>query len=237
MFTNHFNKVFVINLAEATQRWQTFLLELKKIGVNESEIIHVEAVDGNLLPQKEGLKKGELGCLMSHLKIIETAQKENLESILIFEDDVNFDKKISRLFPKYIKQLPANWDMLFFGGNHSETPLPFSKNILQVMDMRCTHAYAIHQSMYQTLIDNLKNCHVPIDLFYTQIQRKYKCYVFYPHIAWQHAGESYIRKEKVDYVSIRKYRTPFKLSDLFQRPGDAIRRIAEKFARACRRIF
>ncbi len=237
MFTNHFNKVFVINLAEAKQRWQTFLLELKKIGVDESEIIRIEAVDGNLLPQKEGLKKGELGCLMSHLKIIETAKNENLESILIFEDDANFDKKFSRLFPKYIRQLPENWDMLFFGGNHSVTPLPFSKNILQVMDMRCTHAYAIHQSMYQTLIDNLKDCHIPIDLFYTQIQSTYKCYVFYPHIAWQHAGESFIRKENVDYVSIRKYRTPFKLSDLFQRPGDAIRRVAEKFARACRRIF
>jgi GR25 family glycosyltransferase involved in LPS biosynthesis len=237
MFSNHFDKIFAINLAEATERWQVFLLELQKIGVSPNEIIRMEAVDGNLLPQKEGLKKGELGCLMSHVKILQLAQQANYERILIFEDDVKFHDKFSRLFPKYIRQVPENWDMLYFGGNHSETPLPFSKNVLQVMDMRCTHAYAVHQRMYQTLIDNLQNCNVPIDIFYTQIQRKYKCYVFYPHVAWQHAGESYIRKENVNYVSIRKYRTPFKPGDLLERPGDAIRRIAEKFARACRRIF
>jgi GR25 family glycosyltransferase involved in LPS biosynthesis len=174
---------------------------------------------------------------MSHVQILELARKENYERVLIFEDDVEFDPDFSKLFPKYMKQVPASWDMLYFGGNHSETPLPVSKNVLRVMDMRCTHAYAVNKSMYSFLIDSLKDCHIPIDLFYTQIQKQYACYVLYPHVAWQHEGESFIRKENVNYVSIRKYRTPFKLSDFLKRPGDTIRRVVEKFAGACRRIF
>jgi GR25 family glycosyltransferase involved in LPS biosynthesis len=237
MFKEHFDKIFVINLEEATERWQIFLQELKNIGVSEEEVSRFEAIDGKSMPQKGNLKNGELGCHLSHLKIIELAQKEKYERILILEDDVEFHKNFARLFPKYIKDVPKEWDLLYFGGNHAEEPLPFSKNILRVSSTKCTHAYAIHQRMFEPLINGLISCEVMVDLYYGQIQRNYNCYIFYPHIAWQHPGKSYIRQEHVNYESIRKYRTPFKLSDFFERPGDAIRRIAEKFANKFKRLF
>jgi len=237
MFKEHFDKIFVINLNEATERWRIFLQELKNIGVSEEEVSRFEAIDGRSIPQKGTLKNGELGCHLSHLKVLETAQRENHERILIFEDDVEFDKNFVKLFPKYMKELPGEWDLLYFGGNHTEEPLPLSKNIMRVINTKCAHAYAVNQRMYQSLIDGLTTCDVMVDLYYAQIQKNYNCYIFYPHIAWQHPGKSYIRQEHVNYESIRKYRTPFKFSDFFQRPGDAIRRIAEKFAREFRKLF
>jgi GR25 family glycosyltransferase involved in LPS biosynthesis len=237
MFSDYFNKIFVINLAKATERWQIFTKELSKLGVSLNDVHRFEAIDGTQIPPLGVLKNGELGCHLSHLRILEMAQKKNYECILIFEDDVEFHRNFKLLFPKYMKQVPEGWDLLYFGGNHSEDPQPVSKNILRVTNTKCAHAYAVHKRMYQPLIDGLIKCDVMVDVYYSQVQRNFNCYTFYPHIAWQHPGKSYIRQELVNYVSIRKYRTPFKLSDLFKRPGDTIRRIIEKFARKCRQLF
>jgi GR25 family glycosyltransferase involved in LPS biosynthesis len=40
--------------------------------------------------RREETKRGHIGCLMSHQKLLEKAVKEGVEQLVIFEDDIKF---------------------------------------------------------------------------------------------------------------------------------------------------
>ena len=49
------------------------------------------------------------GCLLSHLNVIQKAEEDNVEQLLILEDDAKFT-----INPKILQEPPEDWDMLYF---------------------------------------------------------------------------------------------------------------------------
>jgi GR25 family glycosyltransferase involved in LPS biosynthesis len=77
---------------------------------------------------KHNYHKGALGCLLSHLKVMQDAREKNYKSILILEDDFLFKNNFENEYLNAISFIPENWDFIYFGkkqGNSSEINAQF----------------------------------------------------------------------------------------------------------------
>ena len=203
---DYFERIYCINLAKRSERWES----VKKQFLNNNiTAIRYEAIDGNKYDSVNGLKPGELGCLLSHLNILKECQKNNIENVLITEDDVEFCKDFNFKFFEYIKELPK-WDILYLGANHalcnpyeSNPPIKVTEHVYRVIHAYSTHAYAVNKSCYQYLIDHISNLTNPLDVMYSKIQKNLEVYIFRPHLAWQSEGYSDILEKTVDYSFLK----------------------------------
>ena len=203
---DYFERIYCINLAKRSERWES----VKKQFLNNNiTAIRYEAIDGNKYDSVNGLKPGELGCLLSHLYILKECQKNNIENLLITEDDVQFCEDFNFKFFEYIKELPK-WDMLYLGANHalcnpyeSNPPIKVTEHVYRVIHAYSTHAYAVNKSCYQYLIDHISNLTNPLDVMYSKIQKNLEVYIFRPHLAWQSEGYSDILEKTVDYSFLK----------------------------------
>ncbi len=177
-------KIFIINLKRRTDRKNSMEKILNSMCLKDYEF--VEAIDGqepNILEEYDKLKQtgttrivnsGHYGCLLSHIKSIELAQKQNLKSVLILEDDIIFDENFysilnSTLLPKH--------DMVYLGGIISEVkffPLGWAKT----NEIMGAYAYLIKSSMYKPILEKLYNKIYCVDIGYIEyIQPKYNVYI------------------------------------------------------------
>lgn len=62
----------------------------------------------------------ELACTMSHLVMYQKILDEGLNRVLIFEDDAFFDTRKSRWIIPILRQLPADWELLYWGYRDGE---------------------------------------------------------------------------------------------------------------------
>ena len=116
---NLIDKVYVINMDKDKERMLILDKKLKKLGL---EYERISGVDGEKkykeLNVKTKLRPGQLGCLLSHIKILEKAKNNNYQNILIFEDDVifckNFIEKLVKLLKK-VKHNEGHFDILYLG--------------------------------------------------------------------------------------------------------------------------
>lgn len=110
-------------------------------------------------------KKGGLyGCFDSHIKVIQEAYDDGLDSILIFEDDVkptpHYSESIMKQVVKFLKS--NEWDIMYLGAGPFNyvyySPLSFinapfvDKNILKYNPL-FTHAYAVSREGMQKILN------------------------------------------------------------------------------------
>lgn len=207
--TNFFDKTYCINLDRRPDRWKEFQTEIKKWGFSNVE--RYSAYDGKFLNKKKyktNLSLGNLGLVLTNIDILNEAIKNDYEDILILEDDAVFTDEVKN-FKSFMEQLPADWDMLYFGGNHTThegTPPPqkISDNIVKLHRTFTTHAVAIKKHMFQVVIDKIKDYQLPIDVHYSHLQLVYNIYCFTPIVARQRVGYSDIENGYRDYNNLIK---------------------------------
>ena len=88
MLEKYFDKIYCINLDKRTDRWIFFKNQCEKFSINSVE--RISAVDGDLINQNDypnKFLKGEIGLLLTSIKIFEDAIDNGYENILLFEDD------------------------------------------------------------------------------------------------------------------------------------------------------
>ena len=156
-------------------------------------------------------KPGAVGCLLSHVGVIEDAKKRGLEKILILEDDVEFCENFTNKFDKFVNDLPDNWDMFYLGGsahtNNSNKQFltSITDNIAKTTCTMTTSSYGINKNIFDIVIENALKMIEPIDSMYKyRIQSGYNCYVTRPNLAWQKPGHSDIANAHRDYTSFMK---------------------------------
>ena len=143
-----------------------------------------------------------IGCARSHRDLIQMSADEGVDSLLVFEDDVVFDDGLNEKFTEWTKEVPDNWDMLYFGGNHNVRSVEdkqISPHVLKITGTFTTHAYAIRSTMYQMILKRLENIDLDVDIIYTEFQADSNAYCFTPRLAWQRAGWSDILDVHADY--------------------------------------
>ncbi len=206
-----FDKIYCINIDRRTDRWEHCLKEFEKHNLN---VDRFSAVDGNLQNNNLGYPyDNELAGAMSHLNVIKKAKELKLNNVFILEDDVVFLDNVNELFESFVKQLPENWDGLYFGGNHITITYRISDNIIKMNRSYALHAYAINSKSFDVIIDYLTQHinnvisngksvirqSVAADFFIADLHSILNFYCFTPHIAWQKEDYSDIQKTTVNY--------------------------------------
>lgn len=176
-------KAFVINLSRRKDRYDGFVKSHQKTGQDFS-FDRFEAVDGSKYTYKsllsEGfdtykswrdpyhnrkLTHGEIGCFLSHYKLFQKCVELN-EPILIFEDDIRFQKQINI---KRIEQLLQRCDLLYLCSKGvGKTPVQLDVDVVAPSYTYWTCAYAITPSGAKKLLADFgaKNI-VPADEYFS----------------------------------------------------------------------
>lgn len=187
-----------INLDIRPDRWERITARFAEHGMNR--VVRFPAVEGKSLeiPSVWHNSPGAYGCLCSHLAVVEQARRDAKPSVLIFEDDAVLAPGFKAKFADYVKQLPDDWDMVFFGGLHGEPPTKVASNVVKVSHSLSTYAYALKHTIYDGFIELNRQALALLDQNTRALQKRFNCYCFMPHLAWVEEDYSDIRGENVN---------------------------------------
>lgn len=198
-----FDRVFCINLDSRPDRWQQSSVLFQQLGIDVERIPAVQGSATNLnwpFP----LKAGAIGCSLSQLFAFKYARQLQLDNFLLFEDDIEFADNFNAKFADCITQLPGDWDIVYFSGNHHLGP-----NLTRITDQiyRCEYTLAAHSvgfrhTVFDYFINTIIDLTKPCDVHYAESHRLFNAYVVQPHITGQRSGFSNIENMNVDYKFI-----------------------------------
>lgn len=181
MLKNQSFPVYVLNLDRSKDRWDSMVSEAEsyKIILNR-----VEAVEGRLLSSvelqhydDEAFRRNhgkivlpaEIGCYLSHLKVLEIIASSEDDIAVILEDDIRFTDK---LLP-FLNQISAvsGWDVIKMVNHRTSLFLPHYKLSDEVMLGRCMHgplgssaAYVVTRDGARKLLKALRPMALPYDV-------------------------------------------------------------------------
>jgi GR25 family glycosyltransferase involved in LPS biosynthesis len=142
----YFDKIYCVNLKERTDRWKECLDNFEKFGIKNCTRLDAVKINADIHPKR----KGQIGCSLSYAMCINKAINENLKNVLILEDDFEFALQKEDLHKRInatIKELPDNWDSLYFGGTignfYGKEPIEkYSPNLFKLNCAHTTHSIA-----------------------------------------------------------------------------------------------
>lgn len=184
---DYFDNIYYINLDSREDRLAQIKKELSGIG-----IFRAERVSGviNSTPAH--------GCALSHAKIFADAIEHEYETILIFEDDVEFFPNAIENLSNALKQLPLYWDMFYLGANLDRFPaFQVSPNLARITGAFATHAYAVQKRMFPLLFGINADMNTRFnDVAYAEaIHPIYNCFLTVPLVAGQRQSYSDIENK------------------------------------------
>ena len=130
LIQQYFDKILVISVPRFTDRHRRVEEHLQILqfeyfwGADKLQLDYDRAkVEGTYDEQKakklqrqgKALNLGEIACSLSHRNVYAAMIKNNWKRILILEDDVLplYDNLIA--LPEVLQELPANWELVYFG--------------------------------------------------------------------------------------------------------------------------
>jgi len=193
---------FYINLDCRNDRMVLCEEELKKIGLERP--CRFSAIK---------TKHGIIGCGISHLRCIESAKKEGLPYITIFEDDIVIGKpnQVKNIVNRILKS-GVEWDVLCLSGNAFKPHKEDEEDYVVVNRMYCGTAYIVKEHFYDTMIQNIRDGLTKLmetgdrkyswDCYWIELQKNHKFLLVKPLSIYQRPDYSDIEKKDVDYKEI-----------------------------------
>lgn len=212
---NYFDKIFIINLKNRTDRKEKMIRKMEKVGITNYQF--VEAINGYQQPylslyhhkhRTQGFfeNPGALGILLSALKVLVWSLKHNYKKILILEDDAVFHLNFKETFKKRIGMIPRTWKLLYFGTSMHRWRLKERcnynlKNGYLIANGSIPGAFAIgiDSSIFQDLIQSIPEARKAWDmdpLRLINIKYHSDVYVLYPYLIVCQTDDSDIRRSK-----------------------------------------
>jgi glycosyl transferase family 25 len=105
-FYDYIDRIIYINLDSRKDRENKLLEHLYSYGIPKSKIERFPAIKH---------EKGDIGCSMSHLKVIENAIDKSYNNILVLEDDFEFSlskNEINDIFNNFFQKFNSRFDVL-----------------------------------------------------------------------------------------------------------------------------
>jgi glycosyl transferase, family 25 len=186
-------KVFVISLKRSVDRKAHMEKQLGRLNMAYE---FVDAIDGQRLSDYEitakygvrtfppwpsinarPLVKGEIGCLLSHLKVYEKMIHEDIEYACIFEDDAIFEKDLGTLLETRLLEI-SDYELLLLGhigryhkdalqgaecSSHKEKAFSRYHIAKPIESPYGTYAYIIKQSAALKLLQHAYPLRMPMD--------------------------------------------------------------------------
>jgi len=115
-FRDYFDKAYVINLAERTDRRAEMMLELEK-GDLLPEPGRIEFFPAVRVSEACGFPNaGYHGCFRSHMGVLQRARDANARNVLVMEDDLCIAPRFKTDEAELVTQLQAlDWGIVYFG--------------------------------------------------------------------------------------------------------------------------
>lgn len=200
-------------------RYQQAVNEFSKYDI---EVEFIKGIDGSMLrldpkisADGQPVSNGDIGCTLSHLKVVKTAKALGLSKYVVFEDDVVFHEHLNVLIKLPSMQVPPDWDMIYFGGNHDggfryvysdgsdwdrtkNQQSPLTTNVIRLYRTFTTHAMVVRDTIYDAMIEVLSN-QEKVDISIASLHARFNCYGFRPHLAWQRFDYSDILNRHANY--------------------------------------
>jgi glycosyl transferase family 25 len=192
---------FYINLEHRTDRREHVESELLKIGITAHRFNAIK------------MENGAIGCSMSHLKLLQDAQKNNLDHILIIEDDIKFlDPELFKTqINKFFELHKNDWDVILFAGNNIPPYQSIDHTCIKVSRCQTTTGYLVNGHYIKTLLQNIKiglthllnkpkeHNKYAIDKYWLILQNLYKWYLIVPPTVVQREDYSDIEKRVTNF--------------------------------------
>jgi GR25 family glycosyltransferase involved in LPS biosynthesis len=121
--------IFVLNMDRRADRWAKFN-EMNKENIgSKMKYVRYPAIDGKMIkstPQLQrifdgndyNMRKGMVGCAMSHIKLYTELVKSEYDFVCVLEDDAQLTTKFDEKFIKLITKAGKDWDIIYLG-HHS----------------------------------------------------------------------------------------------------------------------
>jgi hypothetical protein len=175
---NYFERVYLINLKFRPERLQSALGAVQGPEWLFPEPKVLEAVDGHSLPLPSWWRgsPGAWGCRQSHIRVLEDCISDDIQSVLVFEDDIRLVEGFRQQYEAFLHALPRDWDGIMLGGEHNIPPDPINNGVVRCLDTRLTLAYAVRSCLLRDLYQTWCSATDHIDYFFGQIQPRYRVY-------------------------------------------------------------
>ena len=195
---NEIEKIYICHYKKLTERKQFIIEQFKKENILNYEFVELFDKDSwdlneinNKYPQinKTNLTDGQKSLALKHSWIVEDAFKNNYNSVIVFEDDVELCSNFVSKFNFYKKQLPEDWEIGWIGSCFNlRMPEVEGKNVYYSdLGSRCTHAFCLNNLFLKRSYELFKNIDTTSDFYYTKVIQmlKVKNYWFQPPLALQ----------------------------------------------------
>jgi len=166
-------KIFVIHYKKLIERKKHILEQFEKNNITEYEIIDIDRdeLDVYDLTKFENLPNSYIAIKLSHLYAYNEI-KNKYDEALILEDDVIFCDDFMTVFNNYLKQLPKDYDMCFYGACYHLHIEPHNlipnKNIyeksLENDSTRTLHCYMVSKKCAIKVCDYFDNIKYKINM-------------------------------------------------------------------------
>lgn len=147
----YFDAIYCINLDSAEERWTAIHERFQRFGIAQRvrRFSAIETPDSH-----------HIGCALSHRSIIEQANRQGLQNVLIFEDDAIFLENTLAHLSRSIEELKTQaWQILYLGGHKWGQTYPLAAHCQHLeslcQPLTCTHAVAYHETIFPVLLDSI----------------------------------------------------------------------------------
>lgn len=172
VFAGLVDGVLIINLDDRADRWEQTKSALAGL-IPPDKQHRISAIRGTNLagfgqpPWFRGRRRdrtwaGRAGVLLSHRKAIATARKRAWRSVLILEDDVEFDATAGTIMESLATALARQpWDICYLGFTDPKAPfecvadLDAERALWAVSGCNTAHAYLLRDSTFDWLLERL----------------------------------------------------------------------------------
>ena len=195
------DRIFVINRASRTDRWHHALAELRKLGIGTFRRFNAHEP----VVTYEGMPDGNHACTSSHRTLLDACAVNGWSNMLVLEDDFCLLPGISpsfaaAAFAHVLRELPADWDMLYLGGSYGSDPLwAQSEHLVRSHTMMTTGSYAITSAFSARIAPEIWG-HGPIDSLFNAQTPKGECYTIRPRLFGQYTSTSDLTGRSTDYL-------------------------------------
>ena len=171
----YFDRFYCISIDERADRRAEARIQFAKVGLADRiEFVRVRKHPHNC----------EQGIYESHMSCIRKGLKAGAASMVIFEDDIHFERFNVNGLKACVEFLSGtkNWNALFFGCLVSASRKTQNKSVLKIKYRCLAHAYALNRRFAESLI-NTRWQGTPFD----EILRNRRDYYYaaYPSFAFQ----------------------------------------------------
>jgi hypothetical protein len=157
--TDHFALTRVLNLPARTDRYREISAQLEAMGMPFAAD-EVELFRAIKPPDAAGFTNAAVhGCFLSHLNILRNARTRGVANVLIMEDDLQVQPQAVETLAEMAAELMQQpWDIAYFGHFLPSSPVAAPGWKTFHGELRTSHFYAVHSSVFDRLIAYLEDC-------------------------------------------------------------------------------